>query len=175
MHGTEVAKIAAGGSALRSAYPGLSSLFRLNVVNLMEPTGAAAEEYGITTGGLNTGMDWFVTNGQVANVSVASTAELAGLRDAILRNPQLLVVGAAGNESQPLHRDAVYPASYGGANEQTGTQFITVAAYDGNLVRATSRTSAARTQICSRRVATFPSMLASLACPELHLQHRSSA
>jgi hypothetical protein len=138
-HGTEVAEIATGFPTLQGAYPDLAALFKLNVVNLMESAGDG--EYEITSGGLTTAIGWFVgqSHGDIASISIASREELPGLKSLMQQNPKLLVVAAAGNDSEKLdspESQGLYPADYGGEAENTGTQFITVGAYAGNLARA---------------------------------------
>lgn len=135
LHGTQVAEILTGGSGLRAAFPELAKLFRINVVNVIEP-GTAKGDYHITTEGVNIGADWAAANAQIANVSIGSAKPLVGLRDAVARQPQLLLVAAAGNESDDLGQFALYPANFGGTNDVIGTQVITVAAHDANLARA---------------------------------------
>jgi subtilisin family serine protease len=139
-HGTEVAQIATGFPTLQGAYADLAALFRLNVVNLMEPVGSEGE-YGITGGGLTTAIGWFVgqSHADIASISIASREELPGVKSLIQQNPKLLVVVAAGNDREKLdspESQGLYPADYGGEAENTGTQFITVGAYAGNLARA---------------------------------------
>lgn len=133
LHGTEVARIAAGFPKLQKAYPQLSALFKLNVVNVMEPPAGGGGGYGITSGGLVKALEWFVTHGDIVNLSIASKDQLPGILNAIKRNAQSLVVSAAGNESAELNLTDWYPANYGGRNEESGTQFITVAAIDATL------------------------------------------
>jgi hypothetical protein len=134
LHGTEVARIAVGLPRLQRSYPDLGALFKVNVVNVMEPISSTGAEYGITVGGLVAAINWFTANGDIANISIASQSELHTLVDAVKRNPQLLVVSAAGNEGSALDfPPSWYPASYGGINEESGTQFVTVAANDASL------------------------------------------
>jgi Subtilase family len=140
LHGTRVARIAAGFPSLQRAYPELSKLVKLNVVNIAEPPAQDAANQGdfvINTGGLNRAMEWFTLNGDILNISIASKAELPSLQTAIKLHPALLVVVAAGNENDDLNASPWFPANYGGQNEDSGTQFVTVAAYNGSLAPAT--------------------------------------
>jgi subtilisin family serine protease len=97
----------------------------------------SAGEYELTPGDVNSGMEWAAEHAQIANVSIGSASPLTGLQNTIRLHPDLLVVTAAGNETQPLTDYPLYPANYGGSNHEVGDQVITVAAYDGNLARAT--------------------------------------
>jgi hypothetical protein len=140
LHGTRVARIAAGFPSLQRAYPELLKLVKLNVVNIAEPPSQSAANQGdfvINTGGLDRAMEWFALNGDIVNISIASKAELPSLQTAMKTHPALLVVVAAGNETDELHNSPWYPANYGGKNEDSGTQFVTVAAYNGSLAPAT--------------------------------------
>jgi hypothetical protein len=134
LHGTRVARIAMGFPSLQKAYPEVSKLFKLNVVNVAEPVPGG--DFGISLGGLDRATEWFTSNGDIVNISIASKSDLKSIQGAIKRHPQLLVVVAAGNEGDELHNFPWYPANYGGKNEESGTQFVTVAAYNGNLSRA---------------------------------------
>jgi hypothetical protein len=134
LHGTVVARIAAGFPGLQKSYPDLSNLVKLNVVNLMEPPPVSGGDYSISLGGFDKAIRWFAANGDIANISIASREELPGLLDQIKGHAQLLVVSAAGNEGTALDTSPWYPANYGGKNEEAGTQFVTVAAIDPSLI-----------------------------------------
>src|SRR3954463_3874550 len=125
MHGTEVAEIIAGGSGLRSAVPDLAKLFRINIVNVMEPGQEDPDkkiQFEIKPDGVIRGTEWATANAQIANVSIGSETTLLGLRNAVQLKPDFLLVAAAGNDSNELGDNlALYPANYGGTSTVVGT------------------------------------------------------
>ena len=134
-HGTQVAEILTGGPALRAAFPDLSQLLQINVVNLVQAVHQVGPGgYEIRSSGVNEGVNFAVENAQLANISIGSDKELSSSLHAIKDNNsnKLLLIAAAGNEKKNLTSEALYPANYGGEHPDGGTQVITVAAHDGN-------------------------------------------
>jgi hypothetical protein len=140
LHGTNVAAIATGGSGLRSVVPDLNRLLRINIVNVIEPSGEGPDKvtFDIKTDGVTRGAEYATANAQIANISIGSETTLLGVQNALLAQKNFLLVTAAGNDSNVLGDNlALYPANFGGSNGIVGTQVITVAAHDGNHTRAT--------------------------------------
>jgi subtilisin family serine protease len=131
-HGTQVAHIFTGGSGLRDAFPGLSALIKLNVVNLVETKNQSGggEAYNISAAGVGRGLSHAIETAQVANMSVGSATQLT-FAEQVLRQKDLLLVVAAGNERNKFGASdpPLYPAKYGGTG-QAGMRVITVAAHD---------------------------------------------
>lgn len=136
LHGTHVAEILTGGSGLREAFSDLNKLLRIKIVNLIHPPSGNGGGYGIDSAELTNGVDWSTGNGTIANLSVGSESPLNGLRDVVRRASNFLLVVAAGNEANDIGEYGLYPANYGGLNDEIGNQVITVAAHNAKGNRA---------------------------------------
>ena len=137
-HGTQVADMALGGMALRSAYPDVFSLVKLSFVKVYwkRAGGISVKDDAIYQAMSHIGNH---TDPRVVNFSVGSGDEnstrmfVMTLRNAAQLN--MLAVLAAGNDSQNIGERPTYPASYGGLGSDVSERILSVGAVapDGSL------------------------------------------
>lgn len=131
-HGTEIADLALGGQAFRTAFPGIYDYIRLNFAKLFRPT-----DNSVDASMLSSSVSRAPPQPFLINFSVAGSQPIPTFRDTMLayRNPGVLVVVAAGNQNDNLTTTDIFPASYGGNNSAIGDEMMVVGAYgpDGSM------------------------------------------
>jgi subtilisin family serine protease len=111
-HGTEVANLALGGSALRDEYGALAQLVNLSVARVFtDRFGAGIWVNGAT---LNSAVTYNPPQADIINFSVGGPDQLQSFYDILMHlfEHRQLVVIAAGNEGKDLGDRPMYPAAY---------------------------------------------------------------
>jgi thermitase len=122
-HGTHVSGIVAGRGNNLNGSSGICWSAQLVAVKFMNSKGKGSTSDAID------GIDYAVKNGvKIVNCSFGSSSKSSALHDAVdyAQDHNVLLVVAAGNNSENIDKNPIYPASY------TDSNILTVAASDSN-------------------------------------------
>lgn len=151
LHGTQVADVALGGSALRTRYTAIYDLVKVSFAKI----------YWKGTGAITVKDDAFLQamrhidnhpDPRVVNLSVGAGDENSTrlFEDTLRASAQLnfLVVIAAGNDNNDISDIPMYPASYGGSGSDFSSWILTVgASAPGNKIAPFSNHSRTRVDL----------------------------
>jgi thermitase len=112
-HGTHVSGIVAGRGNNANGSSGICWSAQLVAVKFMNSKGKGSTSDAID------GIDYAVKNGaKIVNCSFGSSSKSSALHDAVdyAQDHNVLLVVAAGNDSENIDKDPIYPASYADSN-----------------------------------------------------------